>query len=128
MAKANGPTAGINSATSKANWRQMAQPLKPVEQPAITEALIGGPQVGHNLVIDRTDPEVLSIHVPVDEAALANILQAKASKEKLAKDPKAVGARYLARTVGGLYGTVNLDIGGRRFYLKLTLEEARAKN
>lgn len=123
MAK-NGQTA---AATGPAlDWRQLAQPVKAVA-PAPVEPIMGGPSIGHNLVIDRRVAGALSIHIATDEQAFAEIFQAEPSKEKRKEDPNAVGARYLARTTGPMYGSVPLDIDGRRFYLKLTLEEAKAK-
>lgn len=111
-----------------ADWRKLAKPMQKVAPKASTELLMGGPTVGHNLVIDRTKPGALSVHIATDEQAFAEIFQAEASAEKKKKDPNAVGSRYLARTTGGMFQSVALDIEGKRFYLKVSLEEAKAKS
>ncbi len=109
------------------DWRSLAQPAAVVEVAQPVGDLIGGKDAGHNLVIDRRQPGALALYIATDEEAMAQIMQAKASAEKLKADPKAVGARYLSRTVRPPYNAIPLDIGGKRFYLKLTLEEDRAK-
>ncbi len=112
--------------TGGASWRSLAVAVKPAEpEPIGNDALMGGKEVGHNLVIDRSVPGALSLHIATDEQAFQEMFQAKASKEKLAADPKALGARYLSKTNGPFYGSVPIEIKGQRFYLKMTLEAAK---
>lgn len=121
-AAATGGTAGAALAAAADDWRKLARPVErkaPEFQPLM--------RAGHNVVLDRSQPDAISLHIATDEEAIAGMLQRAASKAKLKEDPKAVGPRLLAATDGPMWGSLPLDIGGQRFYLKMTLEAARGE-
>lgn len=77
---------------------------------------------GHNVVIDRRNKEELVIRIGTDQDALGAILQPL-------KADGTLGAKFLARTEGGRFNSVTIDIGGKPYFLSCTLQayEPKAK-
>lgn len=90
-------------------------------KPLVQEAAQTAPvfSAGHQVAIDKRDPTRVSLHIPTDAAAFANVWKSPKEPSKPGKKP----AEYLARTEGP-YGGVACELGGRKCYVNLTIRVA----
>ena len=117
MAKANPQLAAIEAAQGPAAVAALddARKLRAFIKPASVPTVKDDPPLfvaGHNIVVDRRQPDTLRIDIGLDAEAFENILQ---------KDPEA--PRYLAKTTGAMYDSREIAIGGKRYFLTVKLLE-----
>lgn len=101
--------APASAPTSVPSIKRVFRTPEPVKAPTVTDPLYV-PGKSHNIIIDRRKPDEIAVLIGTDEECLANHFRKGGD-----------GPELLALTMGAMFDSVELDIGGQRYFLAVKL-------